>query len=1117
AMEMAVADRLTSSDSVAVTLGRYREIAEKFAAPYSSMASLLEASTLASLYQSSPYVFDSRVLPLDSRDAEPLLWSGDQLRDAVASLCESALAARDVLSGCPIGDLAYILTSTADADRFGMSAFDFAVYRILDITAGCGIDRRQNSRLPFKAVGESTAVECGDSRYPLFAPDRLLDMLVASDSQRLPAAAGALCEARLRRLTYASTVGTYSATSESFATPAAMRLLADYPAGNEWRPYVVCRLYEMGQFGDDTLAKRAALYDFLKGEAASSADAKAKSYLNNVCSRMLTPSYRVESVGQWLPSKGGDVAFKLANMSRAYVLLVPVSSSFAESDNPRVSGISPSGKILVLAERSAVVDKPVEIIDTVSSGSLPAGYYALVISTTPDMSGIPSEVGRQAASLVNVSDLSMFASDAAPVDVEAGKSQRVGKYLYVVDATDNSPREGVKVRFVNTAYKSTGTTELLTDRNGCVTAPYDNFKATAVSRNSRFVWSTSKGYYYSSEPQRLTADLLTDLALYHPGDTLRSVAVLSALRDGRLAPKSDERIGISLYNVNGECVASDTVVSDRTGRAVVALRIPAEGLTGRFTLRAVSGSDQIGSTSVEVAEYKAPTFGVTLDEPDVEASVAGDDVVTFSGAVASYSGMPLSDSKVEIAISYHPWWRPWMINAPSASEYATSAVVGADGRFKVELELSADDYSIYSMGSFSVTATATSPAGETNSSAVRRFTLGEGRRIEPLATDKIEVKGDSVVIPVKVTDILSRPVSARVGYRFVPATGSASTVSQLTGECSTPALSLAASALPSGTYRLQLVLAEGCKNSKGKWIPDTLVTDVTVWRPTDKCPPAAMPLWVPMSDVYAAPGRESAEVTVGAGYPGERVYCEISRGNGIIERHWLSPDGKNVKVKVDVPAGEGNAEVRFFGMHDLEQAQSRVTVYPAEMLRKSQFEVVTFRDRLTPGNQESWKFRFVAGYPGDMKPQGDAAVIAVLSNAALDAITPFKWNYVPRRLTAVSRPGNISLPYMRNASAYGYLSRGNVKDLSFGALDLPDFNFWGYSAYQRRIMIRGRGVQYKMAATSGSIDGAVVTESMSSYASANMVMNDMAAPKMESAEESAMDVAEVESRATADE
>ncbi|MDE5924140.1 MAG: hypothetical protein K2G75_02345, partial [Muribaculaceae bacterium] len=148
AMEMAVADRLTSSDSVAVTLGRYREIAEKFAAPYSSMASLLEASTLASLYQSSPYVFDSRVLPLDSRDAEPLLWSGDQLRDAVASLCESALAARDVLSGCPIGDLAYILTSTADADRFGMSAFDFAVYRILDITAGCGIDRRQNSRLP---------------------------------------------------------------------------------------------------------------------------------------------------------------------------------------------------------------------------------------------------------------------------------------------------------------------------------------------------------------------------------------------------------------------------------------------------------------------------------------------------------------------------------------------------------------------------------------------------------------------------------------------------------------------------------------------------------------------------------------------------------------------------------------------------------------------------------------------------------------------------------------------------------------------------------------------------------------------------------------------------------
>ena len=59
--------------------------------------------------------------------------------------------------------------------------------------------------------------------------------------------------------------------------------------------------------------------------------------------------------------------------------------------------------------------------------------------------------------------------------------------------------------------------------------------------------------------------------------------------------------------------------------------------------------------------------------------------------------------------------------------------------------------------------------------------------------------------------------------------------------------------------------------------------------------------------------------------------------------------------------------------------------------KKLKLQWTTFRDRLTPGQQEQWQLKI-------NKPDGtvaDASLMAVLYDKSLDALTPHQWSFAP--------------------------------------------------------------------------------------------------------------------------
>lgn len=367
AMELNVASRLISrSDSVVPTLERYQRIARKFEAPYSSLAELLEATVLAGVYNSNRYVYNQRTLPADSADAEPTLWSGDQFRARVGALLREVLNDKSRLDATPIGDISLILTGGAAASAEGMTAYDFAVYKVLDLAAALGLQSSDPQSLPFKVVAAESAestkaveaeVDKADNAEKSYRFDslKLIDSLIAADergSAADPDRAGALCYARLQRLGYVENQADRKEYVKS--------LLSLYPSGNALRPRVLLSLYNNACLDD---AEAYALLSVAAEEYPHSVETPC---LKSICNQIVLPSLSFNTKSQWLSNDVAKIYCNYSNVERINVLLVPVSANFAESNNPKIRNISPAGKILNLSSYESVRKAPYSGKDTVS-------------------------------------------------------------------------------------------------------------------------------------------------------------------------------------------------------------------------------------------------------------------------------------------------------------------------------------------------------------------------------------------------------------------------------------------------------------------------------------------------------------------------------------------------------------------------------------------------------------------------------------------------------------------------------------------------------------------------------------------------------------------------------
>ncbi|HVC79549.1 MAG TPA: Ig-like domain-containing protein, partial [Chloroflexota bacterium] len=174
--------------------------------------------------------------------------------------------------------------------------------------------------------------------------------------------------------------------------------------------------------------------------------------------------------------------------------------------------------------------------------------------------------------------------------------------------------------------------------------------------------------------------LYTDRPIYRPAQVVHARGIVRADNDGTYSLVSGP-ISLILSDPNGKVVSRRTVVLDRFGSFSADFTLAANASLGNYQLGATK-STYSANASFQVAEYKKPTFSVTVTTPQPTYSLG--QYVNADVQVSYYFGGPVAHAKVHWSmlgydyIFYSPLFADYAFGDydPAASSVASIGPIG---------------------------------------------------------------------------------------------------------------------------------------------------------------------------------------------------------------------------------------------------------------------------------------------------------------------------------------------------------------------------------------------------------------------------------------------------------
>lgn len=505
---------------------------------------------------------------------------------------------------------------------------------------------------------------------------------------------------------------------------------------------------------------------------------------------------------------------------------------------------------------------------------------------------------------------------------------------------------------------------------------------------------TPEIYYYNGytpgNDVSYNASILTDRAIYHPGDTLRFAATLMSTKGRARKLDSGHKVTVMLRNANYERIDSVNAVSDDFGRISGSFLLPTDGLTGRFTVLIEEG----GSASVMVTDYKAPTFDVELKAVRIDSTT-----VELKGNATGYNGFPIADAKVALTVNKLPDWI-WLRdfrNFRGSEVIATDTVTtDAAGNFTARISVPAGT-------NINATATASSPTGESHDAhcfipfyryhiegAIGPFT--EAGKVPHFSA--IDSEGNRADVDLKLS-LLSQSDSVRI----TPDEGWIN--------------------VPSGKYTVSVEADNAAP----------CIFETEVYRPTDAMPPSTSALFVPVTK--AVPGTR---LLAGTSFADSHILLTTCSADSIIEQRWLTPSQGNFFIDITLPDGVDDAIMTLHTLRDYRFESCDIRISRPDAVRDLKVEISSMRDKVTPGDRETWTLRVT----DNLGRPVEAALMLDVYSKALDALAPFNWGF---RLPYVYSP---RLSFNDGSSYRTYASiNGSVAPVNNPAGTTCGFNLYG--------------------------------------------------------------------------
>ena len=663
----------------------------------------------------------------------------------------------------------------------------------------------------------------------------------------------------------------------------------------------------------------------------------------------------------------------------------------------------------------------------------------------------------------------------------------INKHEYFISQlSDGAPLKNVKIQQQGYDYntrKFVNGTWLTTDDKGYASTNEinNNMSRALVTLGKdelKLNISNYSNYRETEDDNRVI--LFTDRPIYRPGQTVYYKGLCLLSKDGKNKIEVNKTLQVYFKDTNGKEIASTSVTSNDYGTFQGSFSIPMGKLNGQMIIETDDG--EIG---VQVEEYKRPTFEVVFDKPNQRYKL--NDSIKVEGKASAFSGYPVSNASVNYKIFRRALYDYRLNYNEQAAIYGSRAferkqmaigktVTKAGGKFDITFFAKATD--TRQNYSYDIEVEVVDLNGETRT---KNTSVNVGQKDINLNIGTEQViymsnKRDSLVFGV--SNLNNEPIKASVHaeWSLLQAPSRLMNKSLFYAEKYAMTKEEFIKIFPDEDYNNELEVAKWpvksvelkqnptVKNGRGNLefsqrdlkpgyykIHLTAINEQNDTVKVDKYvvvyheQPAQIQSnaeWVSTVASIIGPG-ESAVFRLAGLSNNSKGYYEVYYRDSVTRKVWLnlSPKQSIVSIKPDANYADGFA-VQFTMVHEGTVYNSMQQVRILDPKKELDIKFLTFRNKLQPGEKESWKLQ-ISNSNGEKQM---AEMIATLYDASLDDLTSMNWNtYLQTSFNYYFYNWNFNANNKANPG-YLWFLRSNF-DYATIARNYESLNLFGYNYY----------------------------------------------------------------------
>lgn len=956
-----------TTDSLAATMDDKR---------FQAVLYCLELKMLESFYNEKPYVYSSRTEMTDTVPGDIREWSNHNFIDRAVVLAENILAEKDILSKEKVDNFKTIINVPKEGKEFAPTLFDALAYETLEYLNG--FKYLKNYIYPTQRLADSNFY----IQVPKISDEKIINLqhayfkaLLTLHSNDIPA----YIYAELKRLSAIKWIKSNNPDKDA-ADPQLKKLYRQF-ADSKYSTEILILLLNDREISEQW-------YQTAQEHVKRYADYPRINLIKNYINKCEEQTIKLTAENWWLPSDSIRLDVSARNLNKFNVNIYRVFS-----DTPQYDKLSELGSPVYTQTYPIKSNGILSSNEKIQLPPLDCGRYLLTVNFT-DKKG--DTITTTSQKIFSVSNLTTFYH-------KVNDEQR----LYVVRADNGQPVTNALLTFTENGK------EVQRQRINRYGYAVIDRKAGKCNGYATLGNDTVPFEFYTAYAQResLSGNIYTDLKVYRPGDIVKFSAIV--FHSGKKnVPAKDETVNITLTNPNGKKVAEMTMLTDAFGRIDSTFTTEKEGITGYYNISIKNSNNRyIASSSIQVSEYKAPTFYISYDKE--RSNLATTDSVCLKGTVMTYSQFPIANATISYSIL------PQSLNDDLGSATGTT-MTDTQGNWAILLPQNIFK-STEKWGIFQLKLTATSENGESQTmSEILR--IGNRNMLQFGIKEKY-LNERPILFPITAYNLYDEMVNVDCYYHVV---ADKDTVASGTLNTKNPVIDL--TALKSGKYQLIVQLAKELNK-----VYD-ISNDIILYRNSDSIPPVETILWT-TQDTLTCNEDNSFSLNLGSTADNYFFYT-IYNGEKVIVDSWRFKE-KGFSTFSDKAefSNDSKTYLELTAIHNRKEETVTIELLPPTPRDTVCIKLETFRDNIVPGSRETWKLRIADNKGKNYK----GAVLANMYDAALNNIANNTWSIYLTTSFSPFRSYTASWPYyypltIQASSTYKYLSAPNIVE--------PKLNFY---------------------------------------------------------------------------